>query len=180
MLLRKQKADFILESTGLVEELSRFGEVHVIGSVRTGLMATNDIDLYIDNAAMTLEFLHEITCYILRTFNPTWYEASEEMTSEGAIVYYHGFEAVIGSEKWNFDIRFLDRNTIVEAENFCYRIEKEIGEFPAKENAVLEIKNALIAKGLYNHNGYGGMDVYKAVFDMNILTPAAFFERYTK
>lgn len=180
MIMRKQKADYILENSGIVTELSRFGKVHVVGSARTGLMSSNDIDIYVDNSAMSIDHLYEFTSYILRTFRPTWYEAKEEMNREGKLVYFHGFEAVIASEKWNFDIWFFDRDTINEAEALCERIEREINEYPAKKNAVMEIKNALITKGLYSFDKYTGMDVYKAVFDMNIMSFDAFFDKFCK
>lgn len=180
MNLRKQKADYLLTNIGLVEELRRYGEVHTVGSCRTGLMANNDIDLYVENSAMTLEHLHDLTAFVLKTFKPTWYEAKEELNSEGKLVFFHGFETVISGEKWNFDIWFFDRETIRQAEELCTRIELESNEFPAKKNAVIEIKNILISKGLYSHDKFTGMDVYRAVFDMNILTPEAFLEKYKK
>ncbi len=178
MNLKKQKADYLLLNMGLVEELSRFGEVHTVGSCRTGLMATNDIDLYVDNSAMSLELLHELTVFILNTFKPVWYEAKEEYSPDGDTIYFHGFETVISGERWNFDIWFFDKKTIMEAEELCSRIEREIIDYPAKKDAVLEIKNYLITKGLYSYDKFTGMDVYRAVFDENIITLNAFIKKY--
>jgi len=178
MNLRKQKAEYLLENTGLVEELSRFGEVHIVGSCRTGLMSTNDIDLYVDNSAMTTEYLYELSSFIFKSFKPTWYEAKEEINSEGKTVFFHGFATVISGEKWNFDIWFFDHDTIIKAEELCTRIEREIEEYPAKKNAVIEIKNMLITKGLYSYDKFTGMDVYRAVFDENILSAASFIQKY--
>ena len=73
----KEKADKLLCETGLLSELRTYGEPHPIGSYRMDMMVYNDLDIDIRNDSMTLEKLHDLTYYILKTFSPTWYEARE-------------------------------------------------------------------------------------------------------
>ena len=180
MNTRKDRAEKLLQSFGILDELSRFGNVHLVGSYMTDLMASNDIDIYVENDEMSLPLLHELTCYILRSFAPIWYEAKEDVTTEGKVVWFHGFETVISGEKWNFDIRFVDSDAITEAERFCDEIRRVTSEFPAKRNAIMDIKIGLISRGMYSHDKFTSMDLYKAVLEQNIGSFDSFIKNYSK
>ena len=78
----REKADRILQDTGLLGELSKYGDVHPIGSYRMDIMAWNDIDIDVKNDGMSLEKLYALTRYVLETFRPVWYEAKEVVTDE--------------------------------------------------------------------------------------------------
>ena len=105
---RLARARRILDG-GLLARLGEIGTPHVIGSCRMGMMAWNDLDIDVENDGMSLGKLHDLTAWILRTFRPVWYEAKEEVNDEGKTVWFHGFEAIIDGEKWNFDVWFFDR-----------------------------------------------------------------------
>ncbi len=177
---RKQQAEKILYEYGLFDELCKYGKPHVIGSCRIGCMAWNDLDVNIENSAMSKEKLYELSEFILRTFSPTWYEAKEEVTDEGKTVWFHGFEAVIDGEKWNFDLWFFDGETIAKAEQFCDSVAARLKATPGAMEAVVRLKQELIARGMYTFEQYSSMNVYDAVLRCGIRTIDEFLENYRK
>ena len=97
---KQEKAYEILESYQLIDKLEKIGKTSVIGSLKMGLMVSNDIDIDVDNPAMSIEQLYEFTSFVLQKFHPTWYEAKEEINDAGERVWFHGFEAIIDGELW--------------------------------------------------------------------------------
>ena len=176
----REKADRILQDTGLFGELSKYGEVHPIGSYRMDIMAWNDIDIDVQNDGMSLEKLYALTRYVLEAFHPVWYEAKEEVTDEGKTVWFHGWEAVIDGELWNFDIWFFDTETIRKAEEFCDGISEKLAAEPEKKELVTQIKRELIGRGLYSHERFCSMDVYRAVLDCGMTSAEEMVREYRK
>lgn len=172
----KEKAEHILQNSGLLERLAEYGTPHVIGSCRMDMMAWNDIDIDIENDGMNLEKLYRLTSFILDTFRPFWYEAKEEVDDEGKRVWFQGFEAIIDGERWNFDLWFFDRETIEKAEAFCDSIAARAT--PAQRESIMEIKRGLMERGLYSFEKFCSMDVYKAVLEENIQTIEGFLARH--
>lgn len=175
---RKEQADRILYDLGLLCELEKYGSVHLVGSYRMDAMAWNDLDIDVSNKAMNTEKLYRLTAFIIKTFSPTWYEAKQEVNSEGKTVWFHGFEAIIDGALWNVDIWFFDKDTIRNAEAFCEEVRTEFAHNPLKKNAAIEIKQYLIENGLYAFDRFTSMDVYKAVLETGIATPAAFLAHF--
>lgn len=173
---KRDKAMAILRETGLLEELSRYGEPHIIGSVRMDLMAVNDIDIDILNTGMDLEKLYRLVEYVLKTFRPRWFEAKEEVTDKGRTVWFCGFICETGGEEWNYDLWFFDQETIDRAEAFCDGIAARVAADPTIRQAIVEIKAGLYSKGLYRWDLYHSMDVYSAVLDQGVRTLEAFLE----
>ena len=176
----RERAEKILDDTGLLAELARYGEVHPIGSYRMDIMAWNDIDIDVRNDGMNLEKLYALTNYVLKTFCPVWYEAKEEITDEGKTVWFHGWEAVIDGERWNFDIWFFDEETITKAEEFCDGISAKLAEDPAKKEVITQIKRDLIARGMYSFERYCSMDVYRAVLALGMTSADEMIREYRK
>lgn len=176
----REKADRILEETGLFGELSKYGEVHPVGSYRMDIMAWNDIDIDVRNDGMNLDKLYALTRYVLDVFHPVWYEAKEEVTDEGKTVWFHGWEVVIDGELWNFDIWFFDSETIAEAEEFCDGISAELAADPAKKAVIAQIKRELIGRGMYSFEQYHSMDVYRAVLDLGMTSADEMIRDYRK
>lgn len=175
-MTRKERADFILYDMGLLKELERYGKPHPIGSYRMDMMAWNDLDIDIENDEMSLERLHGLTAYVLKTFRPVWYEAKEEVTDEGNTVWFHGFEAVIDGELWNLDLWFFNRETIARAESHCDWVVNNTGA--AEREAIVALKRELIARKLYGFDKYHSMQVYEAVIEKHIMTVDGFLEAY--
>ena len=174
----REKAEHILQASGLLEHLKAYGTPHIIGSLRMDMMAWNDIDIDIENEGMCLEKLYRLTSFILDTFRPTWYEAKEEKNAEGKTVWFQGFEAAIDGELWNFDLWFFDRGTIEKAEAFCDGIAARATA--AQRGRILAIKEGLLARGLYTFEKFGSMDVYNAVLEEGIQDIDGFLEKHGK
>lgn len=80
---RKIQADRILYEFGLLKKIEEIGNAHIIGSYRMDMMAWNDLDIDVENDAMSLDRLYELSMFIIKTFQPLWYEAKEEVDTEG-------------------------------------------------------------------------------------------------
>lgn len=137
---REEQANHILYDLGLLNELNKYGTAHIIGSYKMDLMAWNDLDIDVENDAMTLDKLHNLTKFILDNFNPTWYEAKEEVNERGNKVWFHGFEFYLDNELWNVDIWFLDKDTIEKAEKYCDDISAKVKDNKQLRTAIIEIK----------------------------------------
>lgn len=174
----KEKAEHILQASGLLEHLKAYGTPHVIGSLRMDMMAWNDIDIDIENDGMSLEKLYRLTGFVMDTFHPFWYEGKEEVDGEGKRVWFQGFEAMADGERWNFDLWFFDRETIEKAEALCDGIAARAA--PAQRESILEIKRGLLARGLYSFEKFHSMDVYRAVLEEGIGSLEAFLEKHEK
>ena len=163
---RKIAADRLLYELGLFDKLAEIGKPHIIGSYRMDMMAWNDLDIDIENEAMSLEKIYELSTFIINTFHPVWYEAKEEVNADGKKVWFHGFETMITGELWNVDLWFFDKETIVEAENYCDNIADNTSQ--AQKDTIVSIKSELIERGLYSLEQYKSVDVYKAVMESNV------------
>ena len=163
---RKTAADRLLYESGLFDKLAEIGKPHIIGSYRMDMMAWNDLDIDIENEAMSLEKIYELSTFIINTFHPVWYEAKEEVNSDGKKVWFHGFETMITGELWNVDLWFFDKETIAEAENYCDNIADNTSQ--AQKDTIVSIKSELIERGLYSFEQYKSVDVYKAVMESNV------------
>ena len=173
---RKETAEYFLYDCGLLNELKKYGNVHIIGSYRMDMMAWNDLDIDVENMDMSLEKLYQLSEFIIKTFHPTWYEAKQEVNTDGETVWFQGFETMLTGELWNFDIWFLDKNKIEDTEQYCDKISMKVSNEQKKK--IIEIKTALIEKDMYSFDKFISVDVYKAVIDMNISDIDEFLSEY--
>ena len=171
----KKKANEFLYDMGLLEQLKLYGEPHIVGSYLTDTMAWNDVDIDIINDEMSLEKLYELTACILERFEPCWYEAKQEITEEGKIVWFHGFETMITGELWNFDLWFFDKEATQTAEAYAAYVLDSIAQKPARKEMIINLKKELIAKSLYP-NIYTSRSVYHAVIEHDIDTAVSFVD----
>lgn len=177
---RLEQAKHILYDLGLLNELNKYGKSHIIGSYRMDLIAWNDLDIDIENDFMSLDKLHKLTEFILSNFNPTWYEAKEEINEQGNKVWFHGFEFYLNDELWNVDIWFLDKDSIKKAENYCDDISNRIKNNEQLKNAIIELKQELINRNLYSFDKYTSMDVYDAVLNKELMNVDDFINNCRK
>lgn len=161
-------ANKILKDYGLIEKLSQIGEVHMTGSYYMDMIVVNDIDINVNNSEMEIEKLYDLSSFILKTFCPKWYEAKEEVNSDGNIVWFHGFETEITGELWNIDIWFFDEDQIKIANGYCDGVIRQIKDNPKKKNVIEVIKKDLIELSLYSYDNYSSVDVYEAVLNRDI------------
>lgn len=177
---RLEQANHILYDLELINELNKYGKPHLIGSVRMNLMAWNDLDIDVENDAMTLDKLHQLTKFILDNFNPTWYEAKEEINKQGNKVWFHGFEFYLNNELWNVDIWFLNKDAIEKAEKYCDDISEKVRADEPLRTAMIEIKQELMKRDLYSFDKYTSMDVYDAVLNNKIVNAEGFINDYRR
>lgn len=177
MCNRKEAADFILYTGGLLDELKKYGHPHIIGSYRMDMMAWNDLDIDIENGAMSIDKLYQLTDWIIKTFKPIWYEAKEEITADGKTVWFHGFETNITGEIWNVDLWFLDKDTIDAAEKYCDEIAEKASDTQKKQ--ITKIKQELIARKMYSFDKFTSMDVYSAVINNGVTSIEEFLKNNT-
>lgn len=173
---RKETADYFLYDCGLLDELNKYGKVHPIGSYRMDMMAWNDLDLDVENDDMSLEKLHRLTAFIIERFQPTWYEAKEEINADGKRVWFHGFETVMTGELWNIDIWFFDKAKIEDTTRYCDTVARNATA--EQKRSIVAIKEALISRGLYTFDQYRSIDVYKAVTEMGVEDIETFLTKY--
>ena len=173
---RKESADYILYTAGLLDELKKIGQPHIIGSYRMDMMAWNDLDIDIENSAMRIDKLYQLTDWIIKTFKPVWYEAKEEITDIGKTVWFHGFEKNITGELWNVDLWFFDKETIETAEKYCDEIAEKASD--TQKKLIIQIKQELIARKLYSFDKFTSMDVYSAVIDNGVTSIDEFLKQY--
>ncbi len=173
---RKISADRILYEFGLLKKIEEIGNAHIIGSYRMDMMAWNDLDIDIENDAMSLDKLYELSTFIINTFRPVWYEAKEEVNDDGKRVWFHGFETMITGELWNVDLWFFDKETISDAELYCDNIVLNTSQ--TEKDIIVNIKTELIAQGLYSFEQYKSIDVYKAVLENKVKNVEEFLELF--
>ncbi len=179
-MTQKEQADYILYQCGLLEELKKYGCPHIIGSYRMDMMAWNDLDIDVENDKMSLNKLHTLSEYIIKTFRPVWYEAKEERTDENKTVWFHGFEMLVEGQLWNIDIWFFDKAAIEKAEQYCDYITRQVSDMPSLKQSITDIKQELIARRLYSFEQYTSMDVYNAVLNQQITNIDDFLAVYKK
>ncbi len=165
---KRALADRLLYEYGLLDRVSRIGEPHIIGSYRMDMIVANDLDIDVLNTDMSIGKLHELTGFILESFHPVWYEAKQEVTSEGKTVWFHGFETKVLGDLWNVDIWFFDQDTIETAEAYCDEITRRTACEPALRDIIVSIKKDLLTRGIYGRDGCTSVDVYKAVLEHNV------------
>lgn len=175
---RLEQANHILYNLELLKKLNEYGKPHLIGSVKMNLMAWNDLDIDIENESMSIHKIYQLTKFILENFNPTWYEAKEEINEYGDKVWFQGFEFYLDNELWNVDIWFLDKATIEKAEKYCDNISKQVKENELLRTAIIKLKQELIKRKLYSFDKFTSMDVYDAVLNKGIMNINEFINYY--
>lgn len=177
---RVEQANRILNDLGLLSELSKYGKPHIIGSCKMNLMAWNDLDIDVENNDMTMDKLYQLTKFILNNFNPTWYEAKEEINESGNKVWFQGFEFYLDDGLWNVDIWFLNKEEIAKTEKYCDDISEKIKDNEQIKTAIIDIKKELIKRNLYSFDKYTSMDVYDAVINKDITDVNDLMKNYSK
>jgi hypothetical protein len=175
---RKAVADRFLYEMGLLDELRKYGEPHIVGSYTMDVMAWDDLDIDVENDSMSMARLYELTAFVTARFSPVWYEAKQETDDRGRAVWFHGFETTVLGERWNIDLWFFDAATIAEAEQYCRAIADRIDGSRHLKGAIMQIKEDLIREGVYGSEGHTSRDVYRAVLDVGVCNTEEFLLEY--
>jgi hypothetical protein len=108
----KKEADLLLNKSGLVNFLSKYGEVHIRGSYELDLMLDGDIDIYVinkrNNKNTILKIFNRLIVeakfdgYIFYDF----YKKTRKYFPKG---YYVGLKTRYNKRKWKIDIWFMKK-----------------------------------------------------------------------
>lgn len=170
----QQQASEVLNQTDLINILSKYGKVKMVGSVALGLMTWPDIDIDLESIdEVNDKDYFEIVQYIfgqkfikqlILIDNRSSFEKNRPKSMYiGAIYDFEGVD-------WKIDIRYLNPSS-ARAENELKQIKSRLTSENTK--AILEIKTAF-----HNHPEYrkkfSGYDIYDAVLDRGISTVEEF------
>ncbi len=110
----KNQADNLLTKTGLIKDLAKFGQVHLVGAYSLGLMMHGDIDLEVTRAK---KYSRQ---EVLRIFNRLYWQNKfksyfiggkwddPRMGKEFPNGHYLGMKTRFAGETWTIDVWFMD------------------------------------------------------------------------
>ena len=171
----KKQADLILKKTQLVESLSRFGTVHIIGSYPMDLMYNPDIDIIVtskDIRASSLKALEAILqkriCQKIeygdfvkfkRVKRPAGYIMVLKIISKGVL--------------WEVEIWFLP--SAQKEEKFMEKVMQQLT--PEKKKLILEFKHLINQNHISKHQ-ISSSNIYRAVLEKNVTSFAALLQQF--
>ena len=116
-----------------------------------------------------------MTSDILEKITPSRFNGELDIENNLAFL---GFETGISGERWNVDIWWKDKTQIAASMAYANDIVHLIHKKPELRDAVINIKQELIARGLYGFDKgkkhYHSKEIYDAVFDEGIFTAEQF------
>ena len=171
----REKASLLLNETGLHRALEQFGAVYITGSYAMDMMTWNDLDVYLlpDPARFDMYELISSVNSALHPFRLDGIVKPDENR------YFYGAEFLFLEERWNVDIWVKTQEEIRKSEAYCQEIVRQTAENPTLRKAIIDIKEALIERGMYGMDKhpqlhYHSGDIYSAVLTKNITTAEAF------
>jgi len=158
------EADELLDQTGLRKILEKYGIVHVTGSYSLGLMTWRDLDIYIENSAITENDFFQLGRDVVNLLRPAKMSFRNERISKTPglpIGLYWGI--YLGDERkgaWKIDVWALDKKECKRRLEFCDDLGKKIS--PDSRMKILEIKSQCWTDPQYRKY-YTSNDIYTAV-----------------
>jgi len=160
----KEKADNFLTKTDLIRDLSKYGEVHIVGAYRYDLMMHGDIDISVVREKLySIDEVFEIfrDIYFMQKFRSYFIGGNWDDPRKGNEFpegYYIGLKEKINGERWKVDIWFIDQK------EFNKRTKDD-----SKFNTLTDDERALIlaCKQYRNANKLSitGQEIYNSVFE---------------
>lgn len=168
-----KKALLILKDLHLIEILSKFGEVHIVGSVALGLMSWPDIDLIVLAKPNVKNFIKLVSdLFPMRlVYSMNIQDFRKSIYPNRPKGLYCGLQYI---EKpnifWKIDIWFL-----LKSEDRALSMVEWVKDNMNEEmrRKILRIKNQMRDK-LENGKQISGMEVYKAVIEKNVTSLTEF------
>lgn len=179
-LLRRQdalqaQAAAVLADLDLIDLLSPHGQVTLVGSAATGLMVQPDIDICVVPAAWSTDAAFQAARPLAshpRVQKLQFWNETGPFTPEGlAEGYYWGVHYIApAGPPWKLDIWFWRPGApdVEHAEMMRRRLT------PETRLAILQIKDLALTPGTFGPDPVRSINVYEAVLDHDIRTPAAF------
>lgn len=169
----RENADAMLHRTGLLDVLKGCGEATVVGSYAMDAMAWNDLDVYV---ALSDDF-HEMVGAAMRAVQPVRFDGFCDAGRQ-----FLGMETVITGERWNIDIWVRTAAEIEDVMEKNRAMKQRFDAYPEARQAMLDIKHALIARGMYGFDKgkrhYHSPEIYEAVLEKDVRTVEELLEMY--
>lgn len=163
----RQGADALLAQTGLPEVLAGFGRAEIVGSYVMDAMAWNDLDVYV---ALEGDF-HTLAAAVMQAVKPVRFDGFCDVKTGNRFI---GMETMATGERWNIDIWIRRPEQIDEALERNRAMKAQLDACPEAREAVVRIKQALIARGMYGldkgKRHYHSAKIYEAVLEKGVLT----------
>ena len=166
----------VLKKLGLIEILSSFGKVELVGSLSLGLMTWSDIDIDLVSykEINKIDYLKMVDALLSKKGvnrlilidNRSAFEKNRPKSMYLGIIYdYKGVE-------WKIDIRYLNASSAY-AKNDLKLIKSKLNS--ENRGKILEIKTKICNHSLYGKD-FEGYDVYSAVLDRGVGSVEEFWE----
>ncbi len=160
----KKNAADLLRTTGLIDELARFGVATITGSYKLDLMVDGDIDIYLVDKFMDKEKSITILNCLIRKgkFNGylyyNYYQKKRPGFPRG---YYIGLKTRFRGQRWKIDIWLTDK---IDKPSVRF-MERVAGQLDDKtKKTILALKYSVKTKGL----DIASHLIYRAVLDHKV------------
>lgn len=176
----RDRAEELLNETGLLECISKYGKAFITGSYRMDMMCWNDIDLYIEDSVKVRENWFCLVKDVISVLKPYRFDGAYK---ENKI--FLGCETDLTGERWNVDIWVRDRAHIEKSMEYCDSIVQRTEQYPELRKSVIDIKKKLIELRMYGldkmaERHYHSDEIYRAVFEEGVRIPEEFLDKYPK
>lgn len=165
--LLHEKALKIIKELNLIQLLSKYGEVKIVGSVALELMSWSDIDIVVYSSPNTDNFLKVIKDLFLKkpVYSINIQDFRKSIYPNRPQGIYCGLTYLEKPKTfWKIDVWFLPKKEN-KAEKLVEWVKERIDSKSRK--TILKIKNEMREKLEYGKK-ISGVDVYKAVLDHKI------------
>lgn len=175
----KNDADTLLQQTGLIEDLKRFGEVHLTGAYAGNVMMHGDIDITVirdtayssDEVLDILKFLYKKGKFRSYFIKGDWDD--DRKGNEFPHGHYIGMKQRLNDEKWKIDVWFADRKEYEDRKKNLLDIASSTLTDEQRE-LILEIKEYRNDNKL----NISGQEIYEAVINKGIKNLEEFKKLY--
>lgn len=162
----KEAADHLLEVSGLMDVLSKYGKPVPVGSYRMNLMAWEDLDISMAGPMPDAEQYRRITQEVEAALRPCFNQAEWLPGNNRCSL---GIETFRTGRRWSVDICWRSEADIAETLRRNDEMARLARECPEIGCAILEIKRGLIARGQYGFDKapihFHSPEIYAAVVE---------------
>lgn len=173
----RERAQRLMDDTGLLSLLQRFGTPAVVGSFGMDLMTWNDLDIYVDIAGWNADTWCAMAGEVTKALRPVRIDG---FCDAAAQQYFFGAEMMHGGERWNIDIWGRTAAGIADAQRRCRDMKARFEAQPGAREAMMHIKAELIERKMYGFDKgarhYHSPEIYAAVLDEGVRSAAELLE----
>lgn len=172
----KEDADKLLKESKLIEVLSNYGDVRIVGSYVLNVMLRPDLDVYAVAKENSREKMLQVVYDIFKSnyFDEIRFINCIDFAQDaiGPKGYYIQPHVTIGENRWKLDVWLMDEEEFKPyTEEFLELLRNDKDQ--EKRLAILRLKEEFADKKKYI-KGVTGKVIYTAVLKDNITTPEEF------